>query len=175
MALKIRLARRGRLDHALYAVVVADARAPRDGRFIEKVGTYNPQTDPARVNLKAEPILGWLSKGAQPTHTVRTLLSKAGILYKRHLQLGVTRGKITEETAKERFVAWEAAKSAKAQPPKKQTKADSKASQKMQAQQTKAMPKKSSSETKAPATPDHKDAGQPSAQKLQDAQDQATS
>ena len=82
MAVKIRLARTGRHQYATYRVVAADARSPRDGRFIEELGYYNPKTEPATVSLKEEAILAWLNNGAQPTDTVRSLLSKAGIMTK---------------------------------------------------------------------------------------------
>jgi len=107
MAVKIRLARRGRKKMALYDIVVADARAPRDGRFIEKIGSYNPNNQPATILLKEESALQWLFRGAQPTHTVKTILSARGILFRKHLQLGVQKGAITQEAANERFADWE--------------------------------------------------------------------
>ena len=110
MAVKIRLARRGRKKLARYDIVVADARSPRDGRFIEKVGNYDPNPHPATVFLREESILQWLLKGAQPTHTVRNILSARGILLKKHLQLGVHKGKLTQGEADEKLTAWEAHK-----------------------------------------------------------------
>ncbi len=110
MAVKIRLRRRGRKGLALYDIVVADARAPRDGRFIEKVGNYNPNTKPSTISLKENTALQWLLKGAQPTSTVRSLLSSFGILFKKHLQLGVNKGAITQEEAEARLTAWKQAK-----------------------------------------------------------------
>ena len=107
MAVKIRLTRRGRKKLALYDIVVADARAPRDGRFIEKLGNYNPNTHPATVELKEESALQWLRKGAQPTNTARTILSDHGVLLRKHLQLGVDKGAITQETANTRLAAWQ--------------------------------------------------------------------
>jgi small subunit ribosomal protein S16 len=107
MAVKIRLTRRGRKKLALYDIVVADARSPRDGRFIEKLGNYNPNTHPATIQLKEESALQWLRKGAQPTHTVRTILSSHGIMLRKHLQLGVDKGAITQEVADERLAAWQ--------------------------------------------------------------------
>jgi small subunit ribosomal protein S16 len=110
MALKIRLSRRGRKKLALYDIVVADARAPRDGRFIEKLGSYNPNTHPATVSLKEEDALQWLFKGAQPTNTVKTILSSHGILFKKHLQIGVNKGAVTQEAADKKFADWKQAK-----------------------------------------------------------------
>ena len=113
MAVKIRLARRGRKKAATYDIVVADARAPRDGRFIEKLGTYNPQTNPATINYNADRAFYWMMTGAQPTDTVRAMLSYRGVLYRRHLQLGVDKGAITQEVADQRFGAWKDEKDAK--------------------------------------------------------------
>jgi small subunit ribosomal protein S16 len=106
MAVKIRLARRGRKKAARYDIVVTDVRSPRDGRFIEKVGTYNPTTHPATVVLKADRALDWLMKGAEPTDTARTLLSHEGVMFRKHLQVGVNKKAITQEQADEKFAAW---------------------------------------------------------------------
>ena len=106
MAVKIRLARRGRKALALYDVVVADARAPRDGRFIEKLGTYNPNTDPATITINEDRAFKWVMDGAQPTDTVRAMLSYRGIMLKKHLQIGVNKGAITQEDADKKFDAW---------------------------------------------------------------------
>jgi small subunit ribosomal protein S16 len=106
MAVKIRLARRGRKKLAMYDVVVADARAPRDGRFIEKIGTYNPNVNPAFINLDAEKAFEWVMKGAQPTDTVRAMLSYRGVLYRKHLQIGVAKGAISQEEADKRLADW---------------------------------------------------------------------
>ncbi|MBD2724228.1 30S ribosomal protein S16 [Hymenobacter armeniacus] len=113
MAVKIRLARRGRKKAATYDIVVADSRSPRDGRFIEKLGTYNPNTNPATINYDADRAFYWMMTGAQPTDTVRAMLSYRGVLYRRHLQLGVDKGAITQEVADERFNAWKQEKDAK--------------------------------------------------------------
>ncbi|MEG1648542.1 MAG: 30S ribosomal protein S16 [Rikenellaceae bacterium] len=113
MAVKIRLARHGKKNYAFYHIVVADGRAPRDGKFIEKIGTYNPNTNPASITLEFEKALGWLNKGAQPTDTVRTILSNEGVLVMKHLEGGVRKGAFTDEVAKERFAAWKTAKTAK--------------------------------------------------------------
>lgn len=113
MAVKIRLARRGRKKKPMYDVIVADARAPRDGRFIEKIGTYNPNTNPASIELNNDLALKWLINGAQPTNTVRAMLSYRGVLYKKHLQIGVIKGAITQEEADTRFAAWTQEKESK--------------------------------------------------------------
>ena len=113
MAVKIRLARRGRKKAAMYDIVVADARAPRDGRFIEKIGTYNPNVNPAAINYDADRAFYWMMNGAQPTDTVRAMLAYRGVLMRRHLQLGVDKGAITQEVADERFSTWKTEKDAK--------------------------------------------------------------
>jgi small subunit ribosomal protein S16 len=110
MAVKIRLSRRGRKRMAIYDVVVADARAPRDGRFIEKIGSYNPNTDPASININNERALQWLLNGAQPTDTVKAMLSYRGVMYKKHLQIGVLKGAITQEDADKKYNDWIASK-----------------------------------------------------------------
>jgi small subunit ribosomal protein S16 len=108
MAVKIRLARCGRRHLAEYDIVVADARAPRDGRFIEKIGNYNPNTKPYSIRLNEASALKWLFQGAQPTDTVKNLLSKQGVLLKKHLQIGVEKGAITQEQADEKLASWKA-------------------------------------------------------------------
>lgn len=110
MAVKIRLTRRGRKKLAIFDVIVADARAPRDGRFIEKLGSYNPNTNPATVVLKTERALDWLLKGAQPTDTARTLLSHEGLMMRKHLQVGVLKGAITQEQADAKYEDWKKSK-----------------------------------------------------------------
>ncbi|QJW90659.1 30S ribosomal protein S16 [Spirosoma taeanense] len=106
MAVKIRLARRGRKKMAMYDIVVAESTSPRDGRFIEKIGTYNPNTDPSTVALKSERAVYWLMVGAQPTDTARSVLSHEGIMYRKHLQVGVNKGAITQEQADEKYTTW---------------------------------------------------------------------
>jgi len=112
---KIRLARRGRKKLAMFDVVVADARSPRDGKFIEKIGTYNPLTVPAAIELQDDRAFHWLMNGAQPSDTIRAVLSYRGILYKRHLQIGVNKGAITQEQADTKLADWLKAKEAKIQ------------------------------------------------------------
>ena len=106
MAVKIRLARKGRKKVAFYHVVVADSRSPRDGRYIEKIGTYYPITNPATVELDFDKALGWLQKGALPTDTCRVILSQKGVLLKKHLLDGVKKGAFDEAEANKRFDAW---------------------------------------------------------------------
>ena len=103
---KIRLARRGRKKLSLFDVVVADARAPRDGKFIEKIGTYNPGTVPATIELAEDRAFHWLMVGAQPSDTVRAMLSYKGIMFKRHLQIGVNKGALTQEAADAKLAEW---------------------------------------------------------------------
>lgn len=106
MATKIRLQRHGRKDYAFYPIVIADSRAPRDGKFIERIGSYNPNTNPATISLNFERALYWVNTGAEPTDTVRTILSREGVLLMKHLQGGVKKGAFTEEEAQRRFEAW---------------------------------------------------------------------
>lgn len=110
MAVKIRLARRGRKKRAIYDIVVADARAPRDGRFIEKLGSYNPGTNPASIVLEAGKAVDWLLKGAQPTDTARSIMQHEGVMLKKHLQVGVIKGAITQDVADARFEDWKKSK-----------------------------------------------------------------
>lgn len=114
MATRIRLQRRGHKDYAFYSIVVADARAPRDGRFTEKLGTYNPNTDPATVDLNFERALYWVETGAQPTDTVRSILSKEGVYLMKHLRGGVRKGSFDEAAAQAKFETWKKEKEAKA-------------------------------------------------------------
>ena len=110
MATKIRLQRGGRKGYAFYRIVIADARAPRDGRFTEKIGTYNPNTNPATVDLNFDRALYWLEVGAQPTDTVRNILSREGVYLMKHLKGGVKKGAFDEATAQKKFDAWKADK-----------------------------------------------------------------
>ena len=112
MAVKIRLKRRGRKGLALFDVVIADGRSPRDGKFIEKIGSYNPNTDPASINIEEDKALQWLLNGAQPTDTVRAMLSYLGVMFRKHLQVGVNKGAITQEEADKRFDDWKKEKEA---------------------------------------------------------------
>lgn len=122
MPVKIRLARHGKKGAPFYHIVVADSRSPRDGKFIEKIGTYNPITNPATVVLDFEKALGWLNKGAQPTDTCRSLLSHKGVMMKKHLLEGVKKGAFTLETAEERFGKWMSDKEARLEAARNQVK-----------------------------------------------------
>ncbi|MBO5185563.1 MAG: 30S ribosomal protein S16 [Prevotella sp.] len=106
MATKIRLQRGGRKGYAFYRIVIADARAPRDGKFTEKIGSYNPNTNPATVDLNFERALYWVENGAQPTDTVRNILSNEGVYLMKHLRGGVKKGAFDEATAQKKFDAW---------------------------------------------------------------------
>ncbi|MDE7160651.1 MAG: 30S ribosomal protein S16 [Muribaculaceae bacterium] len=108
MATKIRLQRHGRKGYAYYPIVIADSRAPRDGRFIERIGSYNPNTNPATISLDFDRALYWVEVGAQPTDTVRNILSREGVMLMKHLRGGVKKGAFTEEEALRRFEAWKA-------------------------------------------------------------------
>ena len=114
MSAKMRLQRHGKKGQPFYHIVIADARAPRDGRFIEKIGTYNPVAQPAQININFDKALEWLNKGAQPTDTVRSILSQKGVLLKKHLLIGVKKGAMTAEQAEVKFQNWMKEKEAKA-------------------------------------------------------------
>lgn len=113
MAVKIRLARRGRRKQPYYHIVVADERAPRDGKYIENIGFYNPMTKPASIEIDRDKAFDWLSKGAQPTDTVNAILRFKGVLYRKHLQRGVSKGAFDQEKADEMLKDWIEAKEAK--------------------------------------------------------------
>ncbi len=114
MATKIRLQRHGRKHHAFYPIVIADSRAPRDGKFIERIGSYNPNTNPATISLNFERALYWVNVGAQPTDTARRILSQEGVMLMKHLQGGVRKGAFSQEEAQRRFDAWKQSKVAAA-------------------------------------------------------------
>ncbi len=115
MPVKLRLARHGKKGYAYYHIVVADSRSPRDGKFIEQIGAYNPNTNPATITLQTDKALDWLEKGAQPTDTVRAILSYKGVMYKKHLMGGVKKGAFTAEEAEARFAKWLSEKEAQVQ------------------------------------------------------------
>ncbi len=106
MATKIRLQRFGKKGKPFYHVVVADARAPRDGKFIERLGSYNPNTNPATIELNFEKAVTWVLNGAEPTDTARAILSYKGVLYKKHLEVGVRKGALTQEQADAKYTQW---------------------------------------------------------------------
>lgn len=115
MSVRIRLQRHGRKQSPLYHIVIADARAPRDGSFIERIGVYNPMTRPATIDIDRMKAYEWMTNGAQPTETVRAILRFKGVLYYKHLQRGVSKGAMTPEDAEIKFRAWVDAKEAKIQ------------------------------------------------------------
>ena len=106
MSVKIRLQRHGKKGKPFFHIVVADARARRDGKFIEKLGTYNPVVNPAIIELNVDAAVKWLDNGAQPTDTARAILSYKGVLYKKHLQGGVAKGAFDQATADSKFATW---------------------------------------------------------------------
>lgn len=106
MPVKIRLQRHGKKGKPFYWIVAADSRAPRDGKFLEKLGIYNPNTNPAIIDLNIDKSVAWLQNGAQPTHTARAILSYKGVLMKKHLLGGVAKGALTPEQVEEKFNAW---------------------------------------------------------------------
>ncbi len=124
MPAKIRLQRRGRKGYAYYHIIIADSRAPRDGKFIEKIGSYNPNTQPSTVELQFDRAMYWLGVGAQPTDTVRNILSREGVLMKKHLLEGVKKGAFDEAEAEKRFEAWKAEKENKLSKTKEQIAAE---------------------------------------------------
>jgi small subunit ribosomal protein S16 len=113
MPVKIRLQRHGKKASAFFHIVIADGRAPRDGKFIEKIGTYNPTTNPATIELDNDKALAWLNNGAEPTDTCRAILSYKGLMYKKHLQGGIAKGALTQEQADAKFAKWLSEKEAK--------------------------------------------------------------
>ena len=113
MATKIRLQRFGKKGKPFFHVVVADSRSPRDGKFIERLGSYNPNTNPATIEINFEKALDWMNKGAEPTDTCRAILSYKGVLYKKHLEGGVKKGALTEEQAETKFAEWLSSKGEK--------------------------------------------------------------
>ncbi len=130
MATKIRLQRHGHKGYAFYHIVIADSRAPRDGRFVERIGSYNPNTNPATIDLKFDRALYWIQTGAQPTDTVRNILSDEGVLLKKHLLGGVKKGAFTEADAENKFQAWKQAKMAGTQSQISKNKEDERAAAK---------------------------------------------
>ncbi len=115
MPAKIRLQRHGKKGRPFYHIVVADVRAPRDGRLIERLGSYNPNTNPATIDIQLDKAVQWLQNGAQPSDTCRAILSYKGVMMRKHLQDGVAKGAITQETADQRFAEWMVSRDAKVQ------------------------------------------------------------
>jgi small subunit ribosomal protein S16 len=131
MPVKIRLQRHGRKGYAYYHIVIADSKAPRDGKFIERIGSYNPNTNPATIDLKFERALYWLTTGAQPTDTTRTILSNEGVLLKKHLLEGAKKGAFDVVEADKRFEAWKASKESNVAKTKEQLAAEKQAAAKV--------------------------------------------
>ncbi len=130
MPVKMRLQRHGRKSYAYYHIVIADSRAPRDGRFIERIGSYNPNTHPATIDLKFDRALYWIQTGAQPTDTVRNILSDEGVMLKKHLLGGVKKGAFNETEAERRFEAWKKEKDSKVSKTKEELVAEKRAATK---------------------------------------------
>jgi len=131
MAVKLRLSRKGRKKAPFYHIVVADSRSPRDGKFIERIGGYNPMTKPATIELDRNAAYEWLSKGAQPTDTVKAILRFKGVYYKKHLMRGVSKGAMTVEQADVLYQNWIDAKDGKVEARKAETIAELEAFRKM--------------------------------------------
>ncbi|MCC6601322.1 MAG: 30S ribosomal protein S16 [Crocinitomicaceae bacterium] len=115
MAVKLRLQRHGKKGKPFFHIVAADGRSPRDGKYIERIGSYNPNTNPATIVIDNDKALSWLQKGAQPSDTMRAILSYKGVLYRLHLHKGVLKGALTQEDADKKFEAWVAEKEGKIQ------------------------------------------------------------
>lgn len=124
MATKIRLQRHGRKNYAYYHIVIADSRAPRDGKFIERIGSYNPNTNPATVDLNFEKALYWVNVGAEPTTTTKNILSEEGVFMMKHLQGGVKKGAFDQAEAEKKFAAWKTSKDSKVSKTKDQIAAE---------------------------------------------------
>ncbi|MFZ2900251.1 MAG: 30S ribosomal protein S16 [Saprospiraceae bacterium] len=124
MAVKMRLQRKGRKKAPFYHIVIADGRSPRDGRFIEKLGTYNPMTKPATIEIDRDKAFDWIIKGAQPTDTVRAILRFKGVMFRKHLNRGVTKGALTQEAADQLYQEWIDKKEAKVASRIEKTKAE---------------------------------------------------
>lgn len=130
MAVKIRLQRKGRAKAPFYHIVIADSRAPRDGKYIERIGSYNPMTKPATIDIDREAAYSWLTKGAQPTDTVRAILRFKGVLIKKHLMRGVAKGAFSQEEADKKWQAWIDAKENRIAERRENTKAETSAKHK---------------------------------------------
>lgn len=158
MPVKIRLQRHGKKGKPFYWIVAADARAKRDGRYLEKLGTYNPNTNPAAIELNVDNSVQWLHKGAQPTETARRILSYKGVLLKHHLEIGKNKGALTDEQVQEKFEAWLKEKESKVtakkeglQKSKAEAKAEKLAAEKAVNQKRKADAEAALKEEEAPA------------------------
>lgn len=172
MAVKIRLARHGKKNYAFFHIVVCDARSPRDGRLIEQIGIYNPNTNPATIVLDGDKALDWLNKGAQPTTTARRILSYEGVLLKKHLQGGVAKGAFSQEVAEQKWNAWKAEKDLKVSSKKQEVakakndvaKAAINAEAKVNAERAEAIAKRKAEEAAAKAAAEAEAAAQAAAE-----------
>lgn len=170
MATKIRLARHGKKGHAFYHIVVADSRAPRDGRFIEKLGTYNPNTNPATIELDFDRAVDWVMKGAQPTDTTRAILSYKGVMYKKHLLGGVAKGAFTEADAETRLEKWMKEKAGKIDAKSNKLSADKAADDKArQTAETKVKEEKAKAVAAKKAAAEKAAAGEPEEEAVEEA------
>ena len=154
MPTKIRLQRHGKKRYAFFHIVIADSRAPRDGKFIEKIGVYNPNTDPATIELNFDRALHWIKVGAQPTDTVRAILKYKGVMYKDHLDRGVAKGAFSQEEADKRFEVWLKEKEAKIEGKKEKLTAAQEAARKAQLEAEKEINKKREEELAAKNAPE---------------------
>jgi small subunit ribosomal protein S16 len=168
MSVKIRLSRHGKKGYPFYHIVVADGRAPRDGRYIERLGTYNPNTNPATVDFDFDKVLDWLFKGAQPTDTARSLFSDKGVMIKKHLLEGVKKGAFTAEVADQKFATWLTQKEAKVEAEKNQT-AKSKEEAKKQRMDAEVKAKEARAQAIAKKLADQQAAAQPAAEEAPEA------
>ena len=160
MATRIRLQRGGRKGYAFYSIVIADVRAPRDGRFTEKIGTYNPNTNPATVDLNFDRALYWVETGAQPTDTVRNILKNEGVYLMKHLRGGVKKGAFDEAAAQSKFDAWKQSKAKSAEAVKE---GDAKAEKKINEAIAKKVAEKKAAEAAAKAEEEAKKAAEAAA------------
>lgn len=167
----IRLSRHGKKGQAFYHIVVADSRYARDARFIEKIGTYNPRTNPVTVNIKFDRAVDWVQKGAKPSDTTRTILSAQGVMFRAHLQKGVTKGVLTQEQADAKFNKWVTEKEVSVSNKKSSTEASKKEAYKKRmsiesaSRETRNAKRKAKAEATAPvAAPASEESAAPEAQ-----------
>ncbi len=153
MSVRIRLQRHGRKQRPYYYIVVADSRSKRDGKFIERLGSYNPMTNPATVEIDIDRALDWMMKGAQPSDTARAILSYKGVLMKKHLQVGVVKGAITQDEADRKFADWLESKASKIQGKIDSLKADADEQTRVRLEREAAIAHKRAEALKAAAAP----------------------
>lgn len=173
MPAKIRLQRHGKKGNAYFHIVIADGRAPRDGKFIEKIGTYNPTTNPASILIDSEKALQWLKNGAQPTDTCRAILSYKGIIYKNHLAKGVAKGALTQEQADAKFEKWLSEKEGKVEKKKTTISTGKQDEEKKRLAAEKASKDAKAAKIAAKNTPPAEEAAQPEAPAAEEAPSEA--